>query len=98
MRELPLLAPNFLTVLNVTTLLKGASLTATVAIGFTLIFILGQLDLSIGAVVMLSGMLVIGLQPQWGWPGSMVAAIAALMWLPSPIPVSPPIFRLSSWP
>jgi len=74
---LSLFAPNFLTLLNITTLLKGASLTAIAAIGFTLILILGQLDLSIGAVVMLSGMLVIGLQPQLGWPGSMLVAIAA---------------------
>ncbi len=72
-----LFAPNFLTVLNITTLLKGASLTAIGAIGFTLIFILGQLDLSIGAVVMLSGMLVIGLQPQLGWTGSMLAGVGA---------------------
>ena len=50
-------APNFLTTYNITTILKGASLNAIVAIGFTVIFILGQLDLSIGAVVMLCGML-----------------------------------------
>ena len=39
-------APNFLTTHNITTILKGASLNAIVAIGFTVIFILGQLDLS----------------------------------------------------
>ena len=68
-------APNFLSVHNVTTILKGASLNAIVAIGFTIIFILGQLDLSIGAVVMLCGMLTIGLQPQLGWFGSIILAI-----------------------
>ena len=52
---LAVFAPNFLTVHNVTTILKGASLNAIAAIGFTLILILGQLDLSIGAVVMLCG-------------------------------------------
>ncbi len=72
-----LFAPNFFTVLNITTLLRGASLTAIVAIGFTLILILGQLDLSIGAVVMLCGMLVIGLQPQLGWWGSIPIGVAA---------------------
>ena len=74
---LAVFAPNFLSVHNVTTILKGASLNAIVAIGFTLVLILGQLDLSIGAVVMLSGMLAIGLQPQLGWAGSMSAAVLA---------------------
>ena len=57
---LSVFAPNFFSIHNVTTILKGASLNAIVAIGFTVIFILGQLDLSIGAVVMLCGMLTIG--------------------------------------
>lgn len=70
-------APNFLTVYNITTILKAASLNAIVAVGFTLIFILGQLDLSIGAVVMLSGMLTIGLQPTLGWVGSIAVALLA---------------------
>jgi ribose transport system permease protein len=70
-------APNFLNVYNVTTILQAATLTGIVAIGFTVIFILGQLDLSVGAVVMLSGMLVIGLQPAIGWFGSIPAAILA---------------------
>ena len=68
-------APNFLSVHNTTTILKGASLNAIVAIGFTIIFILGQLDLSIGSVVMLSGMLTIGLQPSLGWAGAMAVSL-----------------------
>lgn len=74
---LALFAPNFLSIHNVTTILKGASLNAVVAIGFTLILILGQLDLSIGAVVMLCGMLAVGLQPQLGWAGSILVSLAA---------------------
>ncbi len=70
-------APNFLSVYNVTTILKASSLNGITAIGFTLILLLGQLDLSIGAVVMLSGMLAVGLQPQLGWAGSIAAALAA---------------------
>ncbi|OQB37136.1 MAG: Ribose transport system permease protein RbsC [Candidatus Hydrogenedentes bacterium ADurb.Bin179] len=72
-----LFAPNFLSVHNVTTILKGASLNAVVAVGFTLVMILGQLDLSIGAVVMLCGMLAVGLQPQLGWSGSIPVSLAA---------------------
>ena len=70
-------APNFLSAHNMTTILKGASLNAIVAIGFTLILILGQLDLSIGAVVMLCGMLVIGLQPRLGWYGAVPVSLGA---------------------
>ncbi len=69
-------APNFLSVQNVTTILKGASLNAVAAIGFTLVLILGQLDLSIGAVVMLCGMLTIRLQPSLGWSGAFAVALA----------------------
>jgi ribose/xylose/arabinose/galactoside ABC-type transport system permease subunit/ABC-type sugar transport system substrate-binding protein len=70
-------APNFLSMHNATAILKGASLNGIAAIGFTLIFILGQLDLSIGAVVMLCGMLTIGLQPYLGWGGGMAVALLA---------------------
>ncbi|MHC4643159.1 MAG: substrate-binding domain-containing protein, partial [Planctomycetota bacterium] len=74
---LSVFAPNFFSVFNITTILKGASLNGIVAIGFTVIFILGQLDLSIGAVVMLCGMLAIGLQPSLGWVGSITLAVLA---------------------
>ncbi len=70
-------ASNFLNVYNVTTILEAATLNGIVAIGFTVVFILGQLDLSIGAVVMFAGMLVIGLQPALGWVGAIPAAILA---------------------
>lgn len=67
-------ADTFMNADNMTAILKGASLNAIVAIGFTIIFIIGHLDLSIGAVVMLSGMLTIGLQPTLGWTGSIIVA------------------------
>lgn len=67
---LSIFAPNFFNFYNFTTILRGASLNGVVAIGFTIMFILGQLDLSVGAVVMFCGMLVIGLQPDFGWYGS----------------------------
>jgi len=70
-------APNFLAVANLTTILKGACLNAIVATGFTVVLILGQLDLSIGALVLFSGILVIGLQPSAGWTGSFAVALSA---------------------
>lgn len=72
-----LTAPNFLSVYNFRSILKGASLSGIASIGFTIIVILGHLDLSIGAVLMLAGMLCIGLQPSLGWTGSFAAAVAS---------------------
>lgn len=72
---LSLFAPNFLSVYNFRSILKGASLSGIGAIGFTIIIILGQLDLSIGAVLMLAGMICIGLQPVLGWGGSFLVAL-----------------------
>lgn len=63
---LALFAPNFLNIYNITSILKGVSLNAIVVIGFTLVFIIRELDLSIGAVVMLGGMLTIGIEQEYG--------------------------------
>ena len=70
-------APNFFSAQNTAAILKGAALNGVVAVGFTLVLILGQLDLSIGANVLLSGMLTIGLQPRFGWAGAVSAALAS---------------------
>lgn len=71
---LSVFAPNFFNTYNFTAILKGASLNAIVAIGFTVILIAGELDLSIGSMVMLAGMLVIGLQPSLGWTLSIIVS------------------------
>lgn len=70
-----LFAPNFLNRYNMITILKGMSLNAMVAIGFTVVLICGQLDLSIGSNLTLGAMVVVGLQPTLGWWGSLLAAI-----------------------
>lgn len=68
-------APHFFTLSNQTTILKGMSLSMPAAIGFTVVMICGQLDLSIGTNLTLGGMMAIGLQPHWGWGGSILAAL-----------------------
>ena len=60
-------APGFLTSVNIMTIFKGMSLYALVAIGFTIVMISGQFDLSVGSVVTLGGMITIGLQQYCGW-------------------------------
>lgn len=70
-----LAAPGFLNLNNLTIVMKSMCLNATVAIGFTLVLICGELDLSIGTTLTLGAMLTIGLQPHVGWGGSLLAAI-----------------------
>jgi ribose/xylose/arabinose/galactoside ABC-type transport system permease subunit len=74
---LSLIAPRFLNLFNLTVILKSACLNATVAIGFTIVMICGELDLSIGTTLTLGAMLAVGLQPKIGWAGSVAVALAA---------------------
>jgi ribose transport system permease protein len=70
-----LFAPRFFNVFNITSILKAISMNATVAIGFTVVMICGQLDLSIGTVITFAGVLTLGLQPYLGFTGAIVVAI-----------------------
>jgi ribose/xylose/arabinose/galactoside ABC-type transport system permease subunit len=70
-----LFAPKFFNVFNFTTVLNAIAMNATVAIGFTLVMICGQLDLSIGTVITFAGVLTLGLQPILGFPGAIAAAV-----------------------
>ena len=71
------IAPKFLNLFNMTTLLKGMSMNAMLASGFTIVLICGHLDLSVGSVLKLSIVLVIGLQPQIGWVSSILLSLLA---------------------
>ena len=51
----PCFAPKFFNVFNFTTILNAIAMNATVAIGFTVVMICGQLDLSIGTVITFAG-------------------------------------------
>ena len=52
-----ILSPNFLTVGNVLNLLQQASIPGIVAIGMTLVIIISGIDLSVGSVAALAGMI-----------------------------------------
>jgi len=69
------IAPNFLNLFNMSTLLKGMCMNAMLACGFTIVVITGHFDLSIAAVLKLGIVLVIGLQPELGWELSILIAI-----------------------
>jgi ribose transport system permease protein len=70
-------APKFFNVFNFTTILNAIAMNATVAIGFTVVMICGQLDLSIGTVITFAGVLTMGLQPSLGFAGAIAVAVAA---------------------
>ena len=71
------IAPNFLTPRNFADILKGAGTNLPAAIGFTIVLLAGQLDLSVGSAMTLGGMLVMGLAPELGWAGAFAVAAAA---------------------
>jgi len=72
-----LFAPRFLNGFNMTIIMKSMSLNAMVAIGFTIVLICGQLDLSIASTLTLGAILVVGVRQDYGWTAGVLAALAA---------------------
>ncbi len=72
-----LFAPRFFNVFNLTTIMRTMAMNATVAIGFTVILIIGQIDFTIGTVITLSGIIGLGLKEYIGFGGSVPVAILA---------------------
>lgn len=70
-------APRFFNVWNLTSIMRTMAMNATVAIGFTIILICGQLDLSIGTIITFSGVIGLGLKQYIGYGGSVPIAIIA---------------------
>ncbi|MFN7052493.1 MAG: ABC transporter permease subunit, partial [Gemmobacter sp.] len=92
-----LLSPNFLTTGNIANLFQQAAVTGVVAVGMTFVILTGNIDLSVGSVCALSGMVVAVLMVG-GWPiwaailatiaigaacGALMGAITALANVPS---------------
>lgn len=74
-----LAAPRFFNTFNLTTVMRTMAMNATVAIGFTVILIIGQLDLSIGTIITFSGIVGLGLKEYVGFGLSIPIAILAGM-------------------
>jgi ribose transport system permease protein len=72
-----LFAPRFFNVFNLTSIMKVVAMNACVAIGFTIVMICGQLDLSIGTVITFAGVLGLSLKGPLGYAVSVPVAIAA---------------------
>ncbi len=72
-----LFAPRFFNVFNLTSIMKVVAMNACVAIGFTIVMICGQLDLSIGTVITFAGVLGLSLKGPLGYAVSVPIAILA---------------------
>ncbi len=70
-------APRFFNSWNLTSIMRTTAMNATVAIGFTIILIVGQLDLSIGTIITFSAIIGLGLKGMVGYGLSVPLAIAA---------------------
>lgn len=71
------LTPYFLTVSNLLNVLEQTAINAVIAAGMTFVIISGGIDLSVGSLVALAGVvLALGLQAGWPGPVAIAAAVA----------------------
>jgi D-xylose transport system permease protein len=66
--------PNFLTPLNLTNLLGQIAALGTIAVGLVLVLLIGEIDLSVGAVSGLSAAVMAVLATKYGVPGGLAIA------------------------
>jgi ribose transport system permease protein len=71
------ISPDFRTPGNFANIIKGVGTNLPAAIGFTIVLLAGQLDLSVGSAMTMGGMLVMGLAPRLGWAGALAVAAGA---------------------
>lgn len=91
-------APNFLTQLNIVNILRQASMVGIIGIGMTMVIVAAEIDLSVGALAALCGVVLAYLAVIWEWPlsiaipavillgmgtGAFIAAIRLLFGIPS---------------
>jgi ribose transport system permease protein len=72
---LSIINSGFLTELNIRGLLTRASVNLLVVAGLTVVLLCGHIDLSVGSVVALGGMVAVGWQDRLGTAGAVVAAL-----------------------
>ncbi|MGV9769098.1 ABC transporter permease [Microbacterium sp. NPDC003461] len=68
--------PGFLEMRSLSLSLDRVATMGLIAVGLTVVLIAGQLDLSVGAILALSGIAAIGLQPQFGQFGAALIGLA----------------------
>ena len=76
---LSLLTENFLTNNNIISVLRQISINMFIALGMTLVIILGGIDLSVGSIVAMSGTLIVGFIATQGLPIWMAIVLGLLI-------------------
>lgn len=74
-----ILSPNFLTINNFLNLLQQSSIPGIVAIGMTLVILLGGIDLSVGSVLAFSGMMTSVVVQKFGGGNSMTGILLGIL-------------------
>ncbi|MCB0111434.1 MAG: hypothetical protein KDE53_36180, partial [Caldilineaceae bacterium] len=67
--------PNFLTPLNLTNLLVQISAVGTISVGIVLVLLIGEIDLSVGAISGLCAAVMAVLSTQYGWPSAVAIVV-----------------------
>lgn len=65
---LALIAPHFLTRINLINILRQVSLIAIIGVGMTMVIVAAEIDLSVGALAAFSGIILAYLSVKAGWP------------------------------
>jgi sugar transport system permease protein len=65
---LALSAPNFLSLLDLMNILRQASMIAIIGVGMTMVIVAAEIDLSVGALAALCGVVLAYITVNWGWP------------------------------
>ncbi|WP_342433420.1 ABC transporter permease [Neobacillus sp. FSL H8-0543] len=73
-----ILSPHFLNTNNLLTVLAQVSIIAIMAFGMTFVLMIGEIDLSVGSIAALSG-LILGLSLSWGLGGPLSIVITLLV-------------------
>ncbi|WP_043930996.1 ABC transporter permease [Bacillus sp. EB01] len=72
------LSPHFLNTNNIFTILSQVSIIAIMAFGMTYVLMIGEIDLSVGSIAALSG-LILGLALTWGLSGPIAVLVTLLV-------------------
>lgn len=72
------LSPHFLNTNNIFTVLSQVSIIAIMAFGMTFVLMIGEIDLSVGSIAALSG-LVLGLSLTWGLSGPLAILVTLIV-------------------
>lgn len=67
--------PNFLTSRNIMNMLRQSSIIGIIAIGTTFVIMTGEIDISVGSVLALTGAMTLGLQTKMPWPFAVAIAL-----------------------